>query len=444
MTRATVILIGILAGSFVFSSVNTYLLFDKTRNLQAQLGVEQYDYIVFQKNGLVEAKNGTSGAIDFASKDAAAVISQTLAEGNNTYIKSDVYTLNSSITIYNKRNAEIYGDGATIIANGNQIIIKGDTYATSQYNSLSNINLFNGTIRIENSFGATISNIIFENCSTALELVNSNTWTEGTKIEDCSFKDSTENIVFRTNTSLATGSYSSTQINRCYFNLNDNSVAIKVEPEAELTDSLLQNVRVWMGETGETNQTGLELNGSMYKTQLSGVVFESFAAQPNSFYAMTIGETAYQSPIIAGGVNFLGNWTARIHDPYSKWIYGFGSAFKTVETIPIGAANRYGSTETINLYPSTITSFRTKIDVQGSFRNNETITVSLRLELIDNSQTTSVTKTFSNSSSIWLTDDDMLTLFPSQNIIWAILVEAKTSTAITDATVTIDIYGVTT
>jgi hypothetical protein len=54
----------------------------------------------------------------------------------------------------------------------------------------------------------------------------------------------------------------------------DNSVAITVEPQAEFTDSLMQDVRVWIGEFGQFNQTGLQLEGSMYKTAMESVVFE--------------------------------------------------------------------------------------------------------------------------------------------------------------------------
>jgi hypothetical protein len=494
VTRATAILVVVLIGAFVFSGVNTYLLFDKNRMLQEQLNqtrdqlqnqvsqlqsllqsqlqaeagnltsridilnatshlpVEEYDFIIFQKDGLVQAKNGTTGKIDFSSADAAAVINQALIQGNNVYIKSGEYTLSSDIMVLNKKNARIDGDAATILGNGHKIVIKGDNYTRSQYNHLSGIDLINGTVRVENSFRTTITNLVFEKSVTALELVNSDTWTEGTQIQDCLFQESTENIVFRTpiqdSINSTTGSYSSSQISRCFFRLLDNSVAVKVEPNAEFSDSQMQDIRIWIGENGQNNQTGLAMNGSMYKTVLTGVVFESFASQPldnSNLYAMTIGKTADQMPILAGGVSFLGNWTARINNPYSKWIYGFGSAFKQENTkIPVGTYNQYGPQETINTYPATLTSFRARIQVQGSFSNNETITVRIRLEFVDNTVTTSMEKTFTNSTTLWLSDDDLLQLFPSQNIIWAIQVDAKTTSATTDTNASIDIYGVTT
>ena len=69
-------------------------------------------------------------------------------------------------------NAKIISDGATIIGNGHKIIISGDNYTSSQYVTISGLTIINGTVRIENSFGTTISNMIFENTSTCIELAN--------------------------------------------------------------------------------------------------------------------------------------------------------------------------------------------------------------------------------------------------------------------------------
>jgi hypothetical protein len=63
------------------------------------------------------------------------------------------------------------------------------------------------------------------------------------------------------------------------------------------------------------------------------------------------------------------------------------------------------------------------------------------LEFVDNAVSGSVEKSFSNSTELWLSDDDVLGLLPSQSVIWAILVDAKASSASTDAVVQISIYG---
>ncbi len=245
----------------------------------------------------------------------------------------------------------------------------------------------------------------------------------------------------------STGSYANTEVNRCYFNQLDNSVAITVERQAEFTDGQMQDIRMWIGEFGRYNQTGILLDGSMYKTLMNGVVFESFAPQPlndSLLYAMKIGATAYQSPILESGVNILGNWTARVFNPNSVWIYGVGGVFKLANiTVPIGL-NSYGDSQAIQVHPATIASFKPKITVQGGFLSNETVTVRFRLEFVDNVVSSSVEKSFNSSGSLWLSDDDFLQLYAYPDVIYAILVDAKVSSAVTDATVQVDIYGMTT
>jgi hypothetical protein len=436
----------ILVIALALSAVNTYLIFDLRRALQDAAHDSTYDYVIFQDGSMYKAKNQASGYIDFTSADASLVISQAIAEGNTVYIKPGNYTLSSDVQVYNKKNARIVSDGATIIGNGKKLIIKGDNYASSQNNFVSGLTIINGTLRIENSFGTTISNMAFVNCSTELELANTETWSEGTKIENCRFSNSRESIVFRTPTGNGTGSYASSEISRCFFSISDNSVGIKVERLAEFSDSQLQDVRMWMGENGFVrNQTGLLVDGSMHQTLLSGVVFESFADYPEQLYAISLGETSITPPILAGGISFLGNWTAKIHNPFNKWISGSGAVFKQENlNIPIGLNGQYGPTEYVQLRPLTISDFKPKIQVQGSFANNETITVRFRLEFVDNVISQSVEKSFSNTTTLWLDDDDILKMLPSQSIIWEILVDAKASSASTDAVVKISVYGITT
>jgi hypothetical protein len=449
LTISKCVLAVICVAAILLSAFNTYLLLDRTSVLQEQLSQLQnystYDYVVFQNDGLVKAGNGASGSIDFSSVNASLVLNQAIAKANSVYIKSGNYTLSTDVQLINKKNMRVVSDGATIIGNGNKLIIKGDNYTSSQNNLVSGLTIINGTLRIENSFGTTVSNMEFVNCSTALELANTATWSEGTKIDDSHFVNSTESIVFRSPTGNGTGSYDSTEISRCYFNLLDDSVGIKVEPEAECSDSQLLNVRIWMGENGESNQTGLLMDGSMFQTLLSGVVFESFADTPVNLYAIALGETAMTAPILEGGISFLGNWTARIYNPYSKWISGLGSIFRRENvSIPMGLNNQYGRAESIDARPLTISSFKPRMQVQGSFSNNETVTVRFRLELVDNAVSGNVEKSFTNNATLWLDDNDILQLFPSQNVIWAILVDAKSSSASTDAVVQIDVYGVAT
>ncbi|MCW4044900.1 MAG: hypothetical protein NWE94_05220 [Candidatus Bathyarchaeota archaeon] len=451
LTVSTRVLVIVCVFALLFSAFNTYLIVDNVRLLNDKLSTLRrdyssddsiYGYVVFRDGDVYKAKNQTSGSVDFASTAASMVISQAIAKGTLVYIKSGNYPLTADINVINKANARIVSDGATIIGNGRKLTIRGDSYAESQNNHVSGLTFVNCTLRVENSFGTTIADMSFINCSTAIEFVNTETWSEGNKIENCRFVNSAEGIAFRTPTGNATGSYASTEISRCFFNLVDDSVGIKVERDAECSDSQLLNCRFWMGETGQSNQIGLLVEGTMFQTLISGVVFESFASEPVNLYAIVLGASAVTPPTFDGGVSFLGNWTARIHNPSGKWISGLGSVFRRENVkIPLGVSSQYGDVESIHARPLTISSFKPRIRVQGSFASGETVTVRFRLELLDNVIAGNVEKTFTNSSSLWLSDDDLLRLFPSQNVIWAILVDAKSSASSTDAVVQIDIYG---
>ena len=224
------------------------------------------------------------------------------------------------------------------------------------------------------------------------------------------------------------------------FNLKDNSVGINVEPLAEFSDSQLQDVRFWTGQGDHTNQTALRVDGSMFQTLLFGVVFESFTADPVDMYAIDLGRTCDPAPILDGGVSFLGNWTARIHNPYYKWVSAVGSIFDRENVaVPVGVNSQFGEPVSIQCRPLKISDFKPKLDV--SFTGDQTVTVRIRIEYIDNVISAPVTRTFTNSSAVWLSDDEILQLFPSQNVIWQILVDAKTTASSTDASVKVSGYG---
>ncbi len=145
-------------------------------------------------------------------------------------------------------------------------------------------------------------------------------------------------------------------------------------------------------------------------------------------YAIDIGQTAKYPPILDAGVSFLGNWTAMIHNPYGIWISGVGAAFERQnESVPVGVNSEYSANTTIQTLPLKIFTFTPNIQVSSSFANNETITVRIRLQFADNVISNSVMKTFTNSTSIWLTNDDMMQLYPSQDVIWAVVVDAQST-----------------
>ncbi len=214
-----------------------------------------------------------------------------------------------------------------------------------------------------------------------------------------------------------------------------------MEKSAQFSDSQLQNVRFWLGEYGKSNQTGIFTDGSMEQTLLQGVVFESFSDHPDNLNALDLGQNCNPAPTIDGGVSFLGNWTARIHNPYGKWVAGVGSAFEiSNQIVPVGTHNQYADNAKIQTYPLKIFSFKPQIIV-SNLALNEVVAVRVRFEFTDNTISGSVEKTFSSSQAVWLNDDDMMKLYPSQSTIWAIYVDAKSNLSISGAIVTVSGYG---
>jgi len=286
--------------------------------------------------------------------------------------------------------------------------------------------------------------MVFRDSTTALELANTDTWSEGTEISDSHFINCTKSIVFKTPVDNGTGSYSNTEINRCYLNLyQENAIGIHVETDAWFTDSLIHNVRIWIGEFSQKDQTGLSMNGSMLQTLMQNVIFESFAETPFNLYGIKLDQAA-EPPIIGDGVSFLGNWTARVYNPFYKWVYGSGGAFKREDvTISIGGNNEFDSTTTIDAYALKITGFKARIRVTGTFALNEVVTVRFRVELIDNTISGDIEKSVNQTATIWLDDADLLALTPSENMIWAVLIDAKTSYTLTNTSVKVDLFGAT-
>jgi hypothetical protein len=426
------------------SAFNVYFIVEKITNSTGGDAVA-YDFAVTQNGKNYELKNMLTGSTT-SMGSASSAINSALTNGNSVYLNSGTYTLTSDIMVSNKINAKIEGDGATIVGNGYKIIISGDNYTDSQYALVSGLTIINGALRIENSFGTTVTNMVFENTTTGIELANTQSWSENTQISDCHFINATEGIAFRTpvgnDTGTATGSYDSSQIDRCFFNLRDNSVAVKVEPLAEFSDSQMQDDRIWSGQDGHTNQTGLLMDGSMYNSLLVGVVFESFTDAPNVMYAIDIGDSANTMPILDGGVSFLGNWTAKIHNPFGVWVSGISSAFQRQNVpVPVGINGQFDGNTTIQTLPLTIFSFTPEITVGGTFASGEMITVRIRLEFADNVLSNNVVKTFNDTGSLWLNDSDMLQLYPSQDVILGVVIDAQSNAASTSATVSVSGYG---
>ena len=434
------VLIVILAGLLAFSVFNTFLIFERTRG-PADTSAISYDYVLSSNGGNYILKDMATG-IPTVIAQASSALNMAMNHGKSIYLNPGTYILTSDVKLINKLNAKIVSDGATIEGNGHEIIVLGDNYTTSKYATISGLTIINATIHIENTFETTISNMLFENTSCAIEFANTNTWSEYNQITNCQFINATEGIAFRSPVGNATGSYASSEINRCSFNIRDNSIGIVVEKSAELSDSQIRNVRFWLGGDGTTNQTGLLNNGSMDQTLMEGVVFESFTDKPHNMYAINLGEFCNPAAVLNGAVSFLGTWTARINNPYSHWVNGVGSVFnKNNINVPIGANSQYGKTVIIGMQPLEMFMFKPKIEV-SNLASNEVVKVRVRFEFIDNVVGNSVEKTFSSNQAVWLSDDDMMTLYPSQSMIYAVLFDAQSNQASSNAKIMVGGYGI--
>jgi hypothetical protein len=429
----------ILIAVLTLSAFNTFMILNRP-NFNSN--AVAYDFVVSQNGNNYQVKNMHTGSSTTVSGSISSAVNSALAHGLSVYLNAGTYVLNKDILVSNKINAKISGNGATIIGNGHKIIVYGYNFTTSEYATISGLTLINGTLRIENSFGTTVTNMVFENTSEGIDLSNTNTWSEDTQIDNCYFINASEGIVFETPTVNATGSYASSDIERCFFNIRDNTVGIYVESGAQFSDSEMQNVRMWTGQDGHTNQTGLLVDGSMYQTLLSSVVFESFTDAPNSMYAMDLGKDCNPAPTLDGDVNFLGSWTANIHNPYSIWILGIGSAFERQNIkVPVGISGQYADNATIQAVPLNIVAFEPKIQVGGVLVSGETIIVRVRLLLVDNVVSSAITQVFNSTGSAWLSNDQMLQLFPAQSVVVGVVFDAQSNVSTTNAVVTVSGYG---
>jgi hypothetical protein len=434
-----VFLLGAVLSSIVWATCQFFLY----RNLSMRIS---YDYIIYGDSKKVVVKNGLTGFIDFAGENLSDAIYFALErKGLSIFIKLGRYNVSSSILLRNVSNLKMVSDGAELQFNGGSIILQGEDYEESMNNLIEGLTFINGSIIVENSFMTTIRECVFKDSDLGIVFLNTNTWTECTLIENCYFENVKKCIVFKTPINNGTESYANTEIKRCNFKLTrENSVAIHVEAKANFNEGLLQNIRIWLGHSNETNQIGILIEGSMLNTLLHNVVVESFAKDPNEIYGIKIGQYG-ESPILGQGVVFLGNFTKNIDNSFNKWLYGVGSCFKFENiSVPVGLNNTYGDPCEITppkyLYFS-ISNIYIKILVEGKFPENEVITVRLKLKFIDESYSKDLTKIFNSNATIWLDHKDLFTILPTVNIISSIVLDAKTNKTSSDVKVYIWMCG---
>lgn len=420
--------------------------FNQILFLRDQSQLEDYDYIVYVDAANIKVKNGTTGQVDFIGNELSQVLSLILKnDGLKVFIKTAEYNVSSSIRLQNLTGVKIVSNGARLNLNGHSLIIAGDRWEYSKYNSIEGLTIIDGSIVIENSFMTTIKNCIFINSWDGIVLSNTNGWTECTVIEYCYFIDVRRGIVFRDPINNGTKSYANTEIRGAWFELRrEGSIGIHVEPKANFNEGLIQNVRFWMGSVVERNQTGILVEGSMLNTLMQNAVFESFAHVPQSIYGIALGKDS-DPPILGYGVVFCGNLTRSIYNPHGKWLYGSSGSFR-IENIAVslGVNNIYGEPQEIGAVPHlslAISALNVKVQIEGNFSAGEIVYVRFRFKFIDESFSKHLEMSFNDTGAKWLTSDDWLEIWPTRTIISSLVVDAKTTVYASNVTVIVSVYG---
>jgi hypothetical protein len=109
-------------------------------------------------------------------------------------------------------------------------------------------------------------------------------------------------------------------------------------------------------------------------------------------------------------------------------------------SVAVGTGGAYGTASTITSPSGVITYPRVKITWGGTFGTGETVTVKVEAVYTDGS-TAYVEKSATATGSLWLTDDDIMSLITQGKDIVNLNVYAKSSATSTSVTVTVDAYG---
>ena len=446
MNKIIIIIFGIfititlLLGIINYSSISLLTYRDGILEEQQQsLRLKKYDFLLFSRSNNAPTtyivKSGLTSNDVFETTEFSMALTYAFDHGEVVIITRGNYALDSNLILDSKSNVILDGQGSILNLNNNSISFKSDHYIKNNNNQIRNFIVRNGTFKLENSFRATFENMIFEDCESAIEISNTNTWSEATKLENVYWGNCKSALIFKTPTTNATGSYENTALDRCYMNLTlNNSVGIMVEKNAEVSNSLWTNVRIWLHGKGEEIQTGLYLNGAMADTNLNDVIFESFGNGKN--YGIYIGAESTTGISVGDGTSFLGDFEARIANPEGRWINGVVQ-FKHPES-----QLEFGIPTIIHRNPHTISSFDAFIKIEN-LSVNEEVTVQIKLNFIDHTSQSIILGPFMDNATqpYWLTKQDLYDLYPSQNVIWNIEVTARTNVPRSLTIVNIGVFG---
>ena len=403
-----------------------------------------YDVVVYQEGGHYYAKDSRGNLICVNSpslclQEAVNYLAQFGV--NKIYIKSGTYDLNNNpVNINNLSDIIIDGDKPTI--KNTVITLYGQQWNYNMHNIIRNIVFSNSSLIIQNGFMNLFENLEFYGGQTQIKLQNTTQWSEANWFRNIKlYNPSTAGFVFDTPTGTGTNSYANNRLDNIFIDLyTSGSKGIVINNGAALDNVYMSNIRIW---AHADEITGLYINGDLDSMKIYNIVFESFVSSPTSLYGIYADQNAIIIPTIIKPI-FYGNWTAYIYNPYYKWIVGQALGKSVSVNVPVGTGNTYGNPVTIADYSrfyGTIPTPRIKITWGGTFASGETVTVMITFNYIDGGQL-SITKSATAPGSYWLTYDDLLTLYPGNNMLQSITAQAMSSVSSTQVTVTIDaIFG---
>jgi parallel beta-helix repeat protein len=192
-------------------------------------------------------------------------------------------------------------------------------------------------------------------------------------------------------------------------------------------------------------KAGIYLRNSMYSMIINNYVIDD-QATPTQDYG--IWETQYQGTSDYNQIRnncLKGNPTAISKvgaNTVVKGNIGYDTEnFKASGlSVTVGTGGAYGSATAITTPSGRVTYPRVKITWGGTFGTGETVTVKVEAVYTDGS-TAYVEKSATATGSLWLTDDDIMSLITQGKDIVKLNVYAKTNLSSTTVTVTVDAYG---
>ena len=161
---------------------------------------EEYDFLLFLRDNMTIVKSGSTSKEVLNTTKSSEALSYALNHGNVVIMSYGNYTLDSDVILESKSNVILDGQGSVLNRNGYSISFVSDHYSNNSNNQIRNFVVRNGTIKLEESFRATFENMGFEDCESATEVLNTNTWSEATKFGNCYWENFQTALTFKTPT----------------------------------------------------------------------------------------------------------------------------------------------------------------------------------------------------------------------------------------------------